>query len=201
MAAAEELVDTITNYFHANHAHAVKNDSLYAPLTQQDHHHHGSATYGIGVNLMLVHDPPLGSGAPPAGVSVSGTYINIVESVEKNTPASKVFRAGDIILQVNDAIMDYGRQLYLPEDVANMIRGPEGSQVMVVVDRDGEEMEFVLRRERLPSDVLIKAVVPVTPEQVEHKKIREGGVGDLFMSEDCPIFPCNGPMKKSSTKK
>lgn len=100
-------------------ASLVKNDSLYAPLTQ-----HENDIRGIGVNLALIHDPPLGVGAPPTGIS--GTYINVVESVEKNTPASKVFRPGDTILQVNDTVLDYGRELYLPEDVADMIHGAEG---------------------------------------------------------------------------
>lgn len=126
---------------------AVKNDSLYAPLTQDGN------IFGVGVNLALVHNPPLDTGAQHY------TYINVVDTVEPNTPAEKAgLLPGDVIVEVNGSSLDYGRQLYLPDEVAEMIRGPEGSKVIVVVERNGgARVEFVLNRKSLPDVVASSA--------------------------------------------
>ncbi|KAL7541374.1 hypothetical protein ACHAXR_010870 [Thalassiosira sp. AJA248-18] len=153
----------------------IKNDSLYAPLTQQGN------ICGVGANLSLVHDPPIYD-APVSGTTV--TYINIVDSVERNTPAAKAgMQSGDIILEVDKTIFEYGREVYLPDDVADMIRGPEGSEVVIVVQREGQRIKFELIRE--PIDVTSAKAVPVTPE---HKQ-KAPENNDLFLREECPPFP------------
>lgn len=126
---------------------AVKNDSLYAPLTQEGN------VCGVGVNLALVHNPPLYTGAQHY------TYINVVDTVKPNTPAEKAgLLPGDVIVEVNGSTLDYGRQIYLPDEVAEMIRGPEGSKVIVVVERDGgARVKFVLNRESLHNAVASSA--------------------------------------------
>lgn len=133
----EEVGNQIANLFN-NGVAAVKNDSLYAPLTQEGN------VCGVGANLILVHDPPLHI------KSEHYTYINIIDSVEPNTPAARAgMQQGDVIIEVNGTNLEYGRQVYLPDDVADMIRGPAGTEVVIQVWRDGEKLRFVLVREPL----------------------------------------------------
>lgn len=141
-----------------------KNDALFTPLTQE------GDICGVGVHLALVHDPPM-YGAARAGTSYR--YINVVRSLELSSPAEKAgLRAGDIVLEVNDTKLDDGQQLYLPDDVADIIRGPEGSKVVVVVERDGMRMEFILTRALIGETSATRSnsfkfgfagVMPVTP--------------------------------------
>ena len=141
-----------------------KNDALFTPLTQE------ADICGVGVHLALVHDPPM-YGAARAGTSYR--YINVVRSLELSSPAEKAgLRAGDIVLEVNDTKLDDGQQLYLPDDVADIIRGPEGSKVVVVVERDGMRMEFILTRALIGETSATRSnsfkfgfagVMPVTP--------------------------------------
>jgi C-terminal processing protease CtpA/Prc len=101
-------------------------------------------------------------------------YINVVSSVESKAPAEKAgLKAGDIILEVDGTNLDDGQQLYLPDDVADMIRGPEGSEVAVVVERRGARMRFLLTRAPIYDQASASKtnlvefsfadVVPVTP--------------------------------------
>jgi C-terminal processing protease CtpA/Prc len=141
-----------------------KNDALFTPLSQEGN------ICGVGVHLALVHDPPM-YGAARAGTSYR--YINVVRSLESNAPAEKAgLRAGDVLLGVDGTSLDDGQRLYLPDDVADMIRGPEGSEVIVVVDRDGMRMEFVLTRAPIGETSATRSnslefgfagVMPVTP--------------------------------------
>ena len=78
-----------------------------------------------------------------------------------------------------------GQQLYLPDDVAAMIRGLEGSEVVIMVERGGSRMKFVLKREPLdespkpswPSSPLTSAILrkamPVTPEALSSLELLE----------------------------
>mmetsp|Transcript_5290 Transcript_5290/g.12006 ORF Transcript_5290/g.12006 Transcript_5290/m.12006 type:complete len:518 (+) Transcript_5290:174-1727(+) len=95
--------------------------------------------YGVGINLTLVQ---------PATSSASNPYNQVgVDSVEPRGPAAKAgLQLGDVIVEVEGKKFDDGR-VYLPDDVACAIRGPEGSQVGVVVERDGKRVKFVLTRE------------------------------------------------------
>lgn len=130
---------------------------------------------GVGIYLILVHDPPLHI------KSNHYTYINIIDSIEPNSPAAKAgLQAGDIMVEVDGTNLDDGQQVYVPEDVSEMTRGPEGSEVVVVVERDGRKVKFVLTREPLDvsspsaavpffnksllsSPVPVRKIRPVTP--------------------------------------
>mmetsp|Transcript_11882 Transcript_11882/g.25707 ORF Transcript_11882/g.25707 Transcript_11882/m.25707 type:complete len:207 (-) Transcript_11882:106-726(-) len=142
----EVIADAVASLFTLNvispgSTDVVKNDQLYAPLTSSNN----PKICGVGCNLSLVHDPPLYI------PSEHYTYIIIIGSLEPNnssSPAYKVgLKVGDIIVEVNGYRLDYGRTLYLPEEVADMIRGVEGSSVEIVVQRDGVNKRFSLVRE------------------------------------------------------
>lgn len=133
----------------------VQNDSLYAPLTSCDHE-----VVGIGVHLALVHDPPMYDNAAQSGVTYK--YINRVNSIEVNSPAKRAGMCiGDIIIAVDHVNIDDGQRLYLPDDVAELIHGKEGSRVVVVIEREGRKIEYTIIRapitpasDRLPSSPL-----------------------------------------------
>ncbi|KAL7537527.1 hypothetical protein ACHAXR_007890, partial [Thalassiosira sp. AJA248-18] len=119
--------------------------------------------YGVGINLALVQ--PIQTSSPP--------YNRVgVDSVEPNGPASKSgLRSGDVIVEVDGRRFDDGRA-YLPDDVAGAIRGPEGSQVGVVVERGGKErVTFVLTRE--PIGVVAGCSPPASPAREVREKPKE----------------------------
>jgi C-terminal processing protease CtpA/Prc len=158
------MTETLARYFNVN---VVQNDDLYSPLTQEGN------ICGVGANLTLIHDPPLYD-TPCAGTTYR--YITVIDSIESNTPAEKAgLQSGDIILGVDGTNLYDGRQLYLPDDVADMIRGPEGSEVVIMVERNNRRVKFALIREPLdvtpsarpsspsPSS-LMRKIMPVTPE-------------------------------------
>ena len=100
--------------------------------------------YGVGVNLSLARPQKKESSSTPAATSYNRVGV---DSVEPHGPAAKGgLQAGDVIVEVDDKKFDDGKA-YLPDDVAAAIRGPEGSQVGVVVERDGKKIKFVLTRE------------------------------------------------------
>ncbi len=166
------MSEALASYFN----NVVKNDDLYSPLTQEGN------ICGVGVKLALNHDPPL-YGTPRAGTAYR--YITVVHSIESNTPAEKAgFQPGDTILEVNGTNLYDGEQLYLPDDVADMIRGPEGSEVVIMVERDGSRVKFVLIREPLEetsttwpsspmSSSFLRKVMPVTPESLRSLELFE----------------------------
>jgi len=139
----EVIADAVASLFTSS-TNIVKNDQLYAPLTSPPNKT-SPKICGVGCNLSLVHDPPLYI------PSDHYTYIIIIGSIDTSTspsPAYKVgLKEGDIIVEVNGYRLDYGRTLYLPEEVAGMIRGAEGSRVEIVVQRDGANKIFSLIRE------------------------------------------------------
>lgn len=161
-------------------AEPVNNDSLYAPLSQETN------ICGVGVHLSLIHDPPLYSNSERR----EGTtrYINVVDSIEKGTPAERAgLRAGDVVIRVNDVDINDGQRLYLPDDVAELIRGPEGTEVTVTVAReDGVRVRAVMVRAPIEdtknfdasssrarpsspiSSTVRRAIAAVTPEFVRN---------------------------------
>mmetsp|Transcript_27819 Transcript_27819/g.50274 ORF Transcript_27819/g.50274 Transcript_27819/m.50274 type:complete len:199 (-) Transcript_27819:136-732(-) len=148
----EDIRDKVASLF--TNVNFIQNDALYTPLSSQE-----SATInicGVGINVALVHDPPLWV------KSDHYTYINVVHSIEGKSPASKAgLQEGDIIVGVNGTNFDYGRQVYLPEDVADLIRGPEGSKVRVSMQREGKNYEYELMREPVGSSVVASS--PMMP--------------------------------------
>ena len=161
-----EAAEKIASYF--SNVNVIKNDGLYAPLKQE------GTICGVGVNLSLIHDPPLYDNSPQPGMTYS--YIVVIDSIEPNTPAQKAgLLPRDILVKVNDTNLIDGQAFYLPDDVAQMIRGPEGSDVVVMIEREGRILRYVLTREPLddtkhqhgtPSmaESVMRKVMPVTPE-------------------------------------
>lgn len=137
---------------------------------------------GVGINLALVSPK---SSIRESTESSSTHYKRVgVDSVEPNGPAAKAgLKIGDAIVEVDGKKFDDGKP-YLPDDVAVAIRGPEGSQVSVVVERDGERVTFVVTRKpmkvaALPplSPATTKKTVTMKPEAVvasQSKKQSEG---------------------------
>ena len=95
-----------------------------------------SKLYGVGVSLSITASP----------TSTASRSQVVVSAIHPSGPASKCLQSNDVILVVNDTDID---EKASPQDVAKLIRGPEGSEVSVVVERSGELMEFKLRRERI----------------------------------------------------
>ena len=70
----------------------------------------------------------------------------IVSDVEPNGPAARGgLQAKDVFIEVDGVKLDDGKST--PDDVALVVRGPEGSKVGVVVERDGKIVDFILTRE------------------------------------------------------
>lgn len=146
----------------------VENDELHEPLTLTREQE--VRVCGVGVNLCLIHDPPL---YVPSDYY---TYIIAIGSVEPRSPASRAgFVTGDIVVAVDGVALAYGRQIYLPDDVAALIRGPAGSVVDVALQRDQRNLTARLVREPVgagpPSSSAAvtspmgKRAMPVTPER------------------------------------
>lgn len=134
---------------------AVENDALHAPLTPQE-----GRIAGVGVRLCLIHDPPL---CVPAA---HYTYLVAVGAVGPGTPAARAGLApGDLIAAVDGRSLDYGRQVYLPDDVAALLRGPAGTAVEVTVQRAGATWTLRLVREVVGAVWSPAGAWPATPEQ------------------------------------
>ncbi|KAL3773979.1 hypothetical protein ACHAW5_000579 [Stephanodiscus triporus] len=75
------------------------------------------------------------------GTGTRGTFPR-----EPSGPAMRAgLRPGDVFVEADGTRFDDGRAT--PDDVALVVRGPEGSRVGVVVERDGRTMDFILTRE------------------------------------------------------
>jgi carboxyl-terminal processing protease len=86
--------------------------------------------FGVGVELAQSSD---------------GTRV-IVSDVESNGPAAKGgLKPKDVFVEVDGVRFDDDKAT--PDDVALVVRGPEGSKVGVVVERDGKIVDFILTRE------------------------------------------------------
>ena len=69
----------------------------------------------------------------------------IASDVEPNGPAAKGgLKPNDVFVEVDGVRFDGGKAT--PDDVAVVVRGPEGSKVGMVVERDGKIVDFILTR-------------------------------------------------------
>ena len=69
----------------------------------------------------------------------------IVSDVEPNSPAQKGgLLPNDIFIEGDGTVFDMAST---PDDVALKLRGPEGSKVGIVVERDGEKKDFIITRQ------------------------------------------------------
>jgi carboxyl-terminal processing protease len=83
------------------------------------------------------------------GVEISTNKAGkiMASDVEDNSPAKNSgIQPNDVFLEV-DGIQFDGKAT--PDDVALRLRGPEGSRVGVVMERDGKTIDFILTRERI----------------------------------------------------
>ena len=89
---------------------------------------HGDVGAGIGVEM-----------------GVRDKYVRVIRTLPDNPAREAGILAGDILYKVN------GEEVYdlSTEEIANKIRGAEGTEVEVTVVRDGEEKTFKMTRETI----------------------------------------------------
>lgn len=117
---------------------------------------------GVGINLALKS-------------TATGTRVFLSE-VDPSGPASKAgLLPNDVFVEVDVVRFDDGKA-YTPADVAKAIRGPEGSTVGVVVERDGKEVAFELTREPIgvmPSIKVVEVGDKAAKEKLDHEEETE----------------------------
>lgn len=90
----------------------------------------------------------------------------IVADTEPSSPASNAgIKKNDIFIEVDGERFNDGKST--PDDVAARLRGPEGSKVGVVVERDGKIQDFIITRQ------------PITITSVRSYMSDKGGVGKV----------------------
>ncbi|MBR0480784.1 S41 family peptidase [Candidatus Saccharibacteria bacterium] len=72
-------------------------------------------------------------------------YIRVVRTLPDNPARKAGILAGDILYKVNDEDV----YAMTAEEIANKVRGPEGSEVKVTVVRDNQEKTFTMKRENI----------------------------------------------------
>lgn len=71
----------------------------------------------------------------------------IASDVEANSPAANGgIKPRDVFVEVDGIRFDAKAT---PDDVASKLRGPEGSKVGVVMERDGKTLDYILQRQRI----------------------------------------------------
>ncbi len=89
---------------------------------------HGNVGAGIGVEMGL-----------------RDGYVRVIRTLPDNPARKAGILAGDIFYKVD------GEDVYdlSTDEIANKVRGEEGSEVTVTVIRDGEELSFTMKRETI----------------------------------------------------
>jgi carboxyl-terminal processing protease len=78
-------------------------------------------------------------------ISVNSQGRVIAADVEEKSPAkTSGIQAGDVFVQVDGTDFAVGAT---PDDVALKLRGPKGSRVGVVMERNGKQLDYILTRE------------------------------------------------------
>lgn len=89
-----------------------------------------------------------------------------IADVEPSSPASSGgMKKNDVFLEVDGVRFDDGKST--PDDVAAKLRGPVGSRVGVVIERDGKVQDFILTRQ------------PITITSVRTYMSEKSGVGKV----------------------
>ncbi|KAL9189647.1 hypothetical protein ACHAXT_009322 [Thalassiosira profunda] len=84
--------------------------------------------YGVGVELAQDGNKVIASDVEPSGPAARGGL-----------------KPNDVFVEVDGVRFDDGKAT--PDDVAVVVRGPEGSKVGFVVEREGKTVDFILTRE------------------------------------------------------
>ena len=95
-------------------------------------------------------------------------------------------RPGDVFIEVDGVKFDYNNNnkvvaIITPDDVANVVRGPSGSKVGVVVERDGKILDFILTREPIKITSVksyVAAAAANSSQQGERRREQGGGNTD-----------------------
>ena len=89
---------------------------------------HGNVGSGIGVEMGL-----------------RDGYVRVLRTLPDNPARNAGILAGDIIYKIN------GEEVWekSSEEIANLVRGEEGSEVAVTVVRDGKELDFTMERDTI----------------------------------------------------
>lgn len=106
--------------------------SYYIPASELNEHqeYKGNSTVGIGVNIAMREDK--------SGVDILGVQLGSAAEAAGILP-------GDILLKVDGkSIVDMSL-----EQVTELVRGEEGAELTLVMQRDGEEKSFVLKRQKI----------------------------------------------------
>ncbi len=110
---------------------------------------------------------------------VSGVYAGIGISIMRNDAGQmevyKVFKdtpADEAGLHIKDIIVEAGgeKEFETVDDLANIVRGPEGTTVDIVIERDGEKIPLTIERRTID--------IPT----VEYKML-EGNIGYIQITE------------------
>lgn len=102
-----------------------------------------------------------------------------IVGVMPDTPAKKGgIKSGDIIKKVDNIVVNKDNYY----EASNAIKGEEGTTVKLVVERDGKEISFNIKREKIISSDISSAVID---DSIGYVKIFsfENGVYDNFKSE------------------
>jgi len=137
------------------------------PKPSNDYNQQDKRICGVGVKLAFGND----------NTSSRQHYI-VVDSVLADGPAAKAgLKDGDVIIEVDGRSFvtktkGMGEGVTItPDDVANAIRGPGGTTVVVTVERDGGKEKIELSMTREPIGVLV--VPPTSSEQSTPKEGRQ----------------------------
>ena len=142
----------MTNKFMSWTMNVIKESAASAPSTS-------SPLYGVGVELIPSQPRSSEDGSQHNDAETSAQQhqrkhqVIMIGVLHPTGPAAKMgLRKGDVVVQVNDTPLKYDQRVYTPSDVAQLIRGPEGTFVDVTIERRDEggdvtQKKFHLRRD------------------------------------------------------
>ncbi|MBK6538141.1 MAG: PDZ domain-containing protein [Ignavibacteria bacterium] len=78
-------------------------------------------------------------------ISIRDSYIFITEIMNGYEAQKKGLRVGDKIIDIDGVNLRNQKA----ENMRNLVRGPVGTEVNIRIERDGEEIPFVLMRQEI----------------------------------------------------